>query len=145
MGRNIIRLLNLVLLSFAIVILVSGCGNGKTGSMEQGSAEQGSAYQDIRVEELKMMIDGKEDTILLDVREQYEFDEGHIAGSILIPTGQITRRIVELDKNKTIVVICATGSRSAQVAQYLVKNGFSKVKNLVGGIMSWPYPESIVK
>lgn len=137
MGRNIIWLL-LILLSFTIIILLSGCGNKETDS-----SEQGLAYQDIRAEELKGMIDAKEDIILLDVREQYEFDQGHIAGSILIPTGQITSRINELDKNKTIVVICASGARSAQVAGYLVEQGFAKVKNLVGGIMSWPYPDSI--
>lgn len=139
MGKYTIWLL-LGLLSFAMVILFSGCG-----AKETSSSDQGSAYQDIRAEELKAMIDGKEDIILLDVREQYEFDDGHIAGSILIPTGQISRRINELDKNKTIVVICASGSRSAQVARYLVDNGFTKVKNLVGGIMSWPYPESVIK
>lgn len=140
MERKLIRLIYLVLLSFAMVILISSCANKETDN-----SGQGSAYQDIRAEEVKAMIDGKEAIVLLDVREQYEFDGGHIAGSMLIPIGQITSRINELDKNKTIVVICATGARSGEVSKYLVENGFSQVKNLEGGMMSWPYPESVAK
>lgn len=140
MDRKLFRLLSVFLLALAMVILVSGCANQETGSPEQESA-----FQEIQAEEVKAMIAGKEDIVLLDIREQSDFEQGHLNGSISIPIGQITSRINELDKNKTIVVICYTGASSAQVAGYLVENGFAKVKNLLGGMMSWPSPELVIK
>jgi rhodanese-related sulfurtransferase len=75
--------------------------------------------------------------LLLDVREPWEHDKARIAGSRLVPMGQIQARVAELSKNSEIVAICHHGGRSMQVAMFLEKSGFSKVHNLAGGIDAW--------
>ena len=79
----------------------------------------------------------REKPLLLDVREPWEHDKARIAGSQLVPMGQIQARLAELDEEKDVVAICHHGGRSMQVAMFLEKNGFSKVHNLAGGIDAW--------
>ena len=79
----------------------------------------------------------REAPLLLDVREPWEHDKARIAGSRLVPMGQIQARLAELDDDKEVVAICHHGGRSMQVAAFLEKSGFSKVHNLAGGIDAW--------
>ena len=79
-----------------------------------------------------------EDMTLLDVREDWEIALAPVPTDIVhIPMGQIEGRIAELDPDKETVVICRSGGRSAQVAQFLERRGFGKVFNLSGGILAW--------
>jgi rhodanese-related sulfurtransferase len=75
--------------------------------------------------------------VLLDVREPWEYEKARIAGSQLVPMGEIPARKDEIDSAADIVVICHHGGRSMQVAMFLEKNGFAKVHNLTGGVDSW--------
>jgi len=75
--------------------------------------------------------------VLLDVREPWEFQTCSIAGSRLLPMGEIAARKDELDAQAELVVICHHGGRSMQVAMFLEKSGFAKVHNLAGGVDSW--------
>ena len=75
--------------------------------------------------------------VLLDVREDVELSMAAIDGAMHIPMGQIPARIGELNPDQTIVVMCYTGGRSAQVATYLSQQGFPDVFNLDGGIQAW--------
>lgn len=79
------------------------------------------------------------DIIILDVRTTSEFNTGYIDGAILIPVSQLTQRLGELNTSKTILVYCASGSRSSTAANILITNGFDveKVYNLQGGITAW--------
>jgi sulfur-carrier protein adenylyltransferase/sulfurtransferase len=90
----------------------------------------------ISVEDLKKMLDAKEKFVLLDVREQEEYDTAKIAGSKLIPLGALSGRLAELDKNVPIVVHCHSGGRSNRAAQWLQSQGY-KASNLAGGITAW--------
>ena len=74
---------------------------------------------------------------LLDVREPWEFEKCHLAGSQLVPMRQIPGALNELDQEQEIVVICHHGIRSRAVAAYLANNQFSHVINLSGGIDQW--------
>jgi rhodanese-related sulfurtransferase len=74
---------------------------------------------------------------LLDVREPWEFETCHIAGSRHVPMGEIPSRASEVDPDSEIVVICHHGGRSLQVAMFLEKNGCAKVHNLSGGVDAW--------
>lgn len=74
---------------------------------------------------------------LLDVRENWEFETCHIAGSTLMPMQTIPARIDDLDEDAAIVCICHHGARSLNVAAFLEHHGFSKVSNLTGGIHAW--------
>ena len=75
--------------------------------------------------------------LLLDVREEWEYEVCHIAGSILIPMGQIPTHLEELDKAQEIVVICHHGIRGRHIGMYLEHAGFNNVINLEGGVEQW--------
>ena len=90
----------------------------------------------ISVEELKKKMDAKEAFLLLDVREQDEYDTAKIPGSKLVPLGTLPNRLSELDKKLPIVVHCHSGGRSARATAFLNQQGFSAV-NLAGGITAW--------
>jgi rhodanese-related sulfurtransferase len=72
----------------------------------------------------------------LDVREPYEWDAGHIDGSLHIPVSDIQRRIEELDRVTPIVVVCQVGQRSALVSEFLATKGYD-AHNLEGGLDAW--------
>jgi len=91
---------------------------------------------EISVEELKRRLDTREDIFVLDVREPHEYQICNL-GAPLIPLGQLKSRIGELDPQKHYVVHCRSGKRSAEACAILRSAGFSKVKNLQGGILAW--------
>lgn len=76
------------------------------------------------------------DALVLDVREQFEWDAGHIEGSVHIPMNEIPRRIEELPKDQKVIVVCHLGQRSAHVANFLAQQGY-EVENLDGGLEHW--------
>ena len=75
--------------------------------------------------------------LLLDVREQWEWDKCHFDTARLLPMGQIMANIDSLDKTAEMVIICHHGIRSMQVARYFESIGFERVINLKGGIDAW--------
>ena len=87
--------------------------------------------------ELKRRMDAGEAFALIDVREPFEYEIARINGAKLIPLGEITERLDELNGDQPIVVHCHSGKRSAQAVQLLQASGFSKVYNLEGGIDAW--------
>ena len=91
---------------------------------------------EISVEELKQRLDAKEDLFILDVREPHEYDICNLNGT-LIPLNDLPRRVHELDPGKEMVVHCRSGARSARAVGFLQQAGFTKAKNLAGGILAW--------
>lgn len=89
--------------------------------------------------ELKERLAKGEDIILLDVRQPEEHKEKNIAHSLLIPLNELPDRIDELDdfKGREIVVYCRSGNRSGQAIQFLEASGYTKLKNLKGGMLAW--------
>lgn len=75
--------------------------------------------------------------VLLDVREPWEYQLCHIAGSRPMPMATVPTRLDELDSGTDMVVICHHGGRSAQVAMFLERQGFANVINLEGGVAGW--------
>lgn len=97
-------------------------------------------YQQITQEEAKEMMDTL-DVIVLDVREQEEFDSGNIPGAVLLPVGAITKDtaaavIPELESE--VLVYCRSGNRSKQASEALAALGYTNVYEF-GGINTWPY------
>jgi rhodanese-related sulfurtransferase len=76
-------------------------------------------------------------TYLLDVREDEEWVAGHIAGAVHIPMSGLLPRVAEVPKEGDVVVVCKIGARSAQVVAYLAQQGWTNVRNLDGGVVSW--------
>ena len=97
-------------------------------------------YEQITAEEAKKIMDSGEEYILLDVREQEEFEQGHIPGAILIPYTEIDAKAGEMlpDKDALILVYCRSGRRSKIASESLVNLGYTNVKEF-GGIIDWPY------
>lgn len=96
-----------------------------------------SGVPEIGPREVKQMIDGNQPFLLIDVREPHEFQICRIAGSTLIPLGEIPKRMHELDSASEIVVHCRSGQRSARAVEFLMRAGFQKIHNLKGGILAW--------
>ena len=92
---------------------------------------------EITAPEVKKMMDEKIPFVLVDVREQHEFQICRIPGSILIPLGEVPKRMHELNSADEIVVHCRSGMRSAQAVDFLMKAGFRKIHNLKGGVLAW--------
>ena len=92
---------------------------------------------DTTVKDLKTRIDGKDEVLVLDVREPQEFQICRIPGSTLIPLNDLPQRLAELEGYKDMVVHCKSGVRSAKAVKLLHEAGFSSAKNLRGGILAW--------
>ena len=138
------------IISILLCILLSACGDDSSIGIIGGAdgptsiivAEKGekAMYEQITAEETKKIMDSGEEHIILDTREQDEFDEGHIPGAILIPYTEIENKAEEMlpDKDKLILVYCRSGRRSKIAAESLAKLGYTNVKEF-GGIIDWPY------
>ncbi len=87
--------------------------------------------------QLKERLDKGDKIFLLDVREPWEYSMAKINGAVLIPLGTLPQSLDQLDRNAEIVAHCHHGMRSADATQFLVQQGFTNVKNLVGGIDAW--------
>ena len=80
-----------------------------------------------------------DDALVLDVREDREFQGGHILNAVHIPLGKLAGRLSELEahKGRPVVAVCRSGHRSASACGILRKNGFEQVHNLAGGVLAW--------
>lgn len=120
------RLLSGVLAGLA---LLTGCGGKEMNQFQQ--ITQAEAYQMMQEQEV----------LVLDVREQYEYDSGHIPGAVLLPLGTITQSTAEATipaKDTVLLVHCRSGNRSKQASRILVQLGYTEVYEF-GGITTWPY------
>lgn len=98
-------------------------------------------FANISVQQAKKMIDANDYGLILDVRTTEEFtgELGHIEGAVLIPVQELKNRIKEIEKykDKKILIVCHSGVRSRKAGDILAQNGFSKVYNVVEGMMGW--------
>jgi molybdopterin/thiamine biosynthesis adenylyltransferase/rhodanese-related sulfurtransferase len=107
------------------------------GVRGQEAPPPAAAEGDATVEELKQRLDRHEPIFILDVRNPEEFEICRIPGSVLLPLPQLPQRFGELDKNRDMIVHCKSGMRSAKAIQFLRQQGFTKLRNLKGGILAW--------
>ena len=115
------------------VMLLTACGQDKENN-------QGAVYVNITAEEAKRIMDSEEGYIILDVRTQEEYDQGHIPGAILISHEEIAEKAEKVltDKDQLILVYCRSGRRSKIAAEAWVELGYTNIKEF-GGIIDWPY------
>ena len=119
-----------ILLLLLLLMLLAGCGKSTTDG----------SYQQITQEAAKEMMDAQE-VIILDVREQNEYDSGHTPGAVLLPVGTIdenTAAQVIPEKDSTVLVYCRSGNRSKTASSELAKLGYANIYEF-GGINTWPY------
>lgn len=109
------------------------CGLPPTEAVEEEVLDE----HDITPVQLKAMLDENPDLFVLDVREPFELEICRIDGSWEIPLGQLPQRYAEVPKDRDVVVHCKMGGRSAQAVEFLQSRGYTRVKNLAGGILRW--------
>ncbi|GAB4183651.1 MAG: rhodanese-like domain-containing protein [Roseiflexaceae bacterium] len=119
----------LCLLAFVLVLIgISGCSG----------ATSGPGFGTISVNDLQAKIARGDSFVLLDVRTPEEFSgDGHVEGAMLIPVQQLGQRMNELPKEQEIVCICRSGNRSTTACAQLAQAGFTKLKNVSGGMIAW--------
>lgn len=93
--------------------------------------------RDIEPRELRGLLESSNHPVVIDVREPWEFAQGHVPGARLIPLGEFARQVDALDPKQPVAVICATGSRSQSAAALLGQKGFETVYNIIGGTLGW--------
>lgn len=91
----------------------------------------------ITPKELKTRLDKGDKLVLMDVREPWEFALAKLDGSVLIPLATLPQSLDKLDRQAEIIAYCHHGMRSADATGLLLQQGFSNVKNLIGGIDAW--------
>lgn len=114
-----------------MIMILGGCGTEK---QERG-------YQQITAEEAKTMMEEQADAVILDVREQDEYDEKHIPGAVLLPVGTIDEETAAAaipQKDTVVLVYCRSGNRSKTASTALAGLGYTQVYEF-GGINDWPY------
>lgn len=131
----------LSILMLALIILTA-CGQTEktdAGHQENESKKE-EAYMNITAEEAKKIMDTESGYVILDVRSQEEYDEGHIPGAVLLPDTEIAEKAEECltDKEQQILVYCRSGRRSKKAATELAGMGYTNVKEF-GGILDWTY------
>ncbi len=118
---------------FLILIFLTACGQNEKNDQE-------ATYLNITAEEAKTIMDTQEGYVILDVRTQAEYDQGHIPGVIVIPDTEVKAKAEEMlpDKEQLILVYCRSGRRSKNAAQILAELGYTNIREF-GGIIDWPY------
>lgn len=114
-------------------LLLTACGKEKETSRE-------AVYVNITAQEARQIMDSEEDYLILDVRTQDEYNEGHIPGAIVICHEEIAEKADEMlpDKEQLILVYCRSGRRSKIAAETLAELGYTNIREF-GGILDWPY------
>ena len=116
-----------------------------TACTGQPDRPRAGANQQVEVTQLGPNVDvatvngllGRDDVVILDVREQSEYDAGHIPGVTLIPLNDVPNRLNDIPKDKPVIVTCRSGNRSGQATDFLRQQGYTNVHNMTGGINAW--------
>ena len=133
----------IILLALAIITVATvfaGCTQKTVNEQTEATQVNIGTYYQIPQDEAKRIMDEESDYIIVDAREQSEYDEGHIKGAIVIPYTEIEQKAEEMlpDKEQLILVYCRSGRRSKIAAQSLANMGYTNVKEF-GGIIDWQY------
>lgn len=121
------------LITLSAVLALTGCAG-------QPGQEESIMPNLITASEAKQMLDEQQGYVLLDVRTEQEYAEGHIPGALLIPNTELSEKAADLlpDKEQMILVYCRTGRRSATAARMLHEKGYKNIYDF-GGLTEWPY------
>jgi len=128
--------------------LLTGCSSPKQEPATAPPAESKAPAQpitDITVDDLLKRVQAGEKLMIIDVREQNEWDEGHIEGATLMPLGNIDKQITSVAKDQEVILICRSGNRSYQAARLLADMGYTNIKNVAGGMNAWSKIGPVVK
>jgi phage shock protein E len=122
-----------------LVLALVGCGvQANTSAPAADGGASKSLYLPVHVDAATVNnVRNRDDIVLIDVREDREYAEGHIPGAVLIPFDQIPNRLNEIPQDKTVIAVCRSGNRSSQVISFLSQQGFNNIHNMQGGMLAW--------
>jgi rhodanese-related sulfurtransferase len=123
-----------VAIGLIAVFLMAGCASTPVSSAPERSS-RGALAATVSVAEAAALRD--DGAFMLDVREPAEWVDGHIPGATLIPLGELPSRLDEVPGDRSIVVVCRSGNRSAAGRDILLEAGFASVTSLDGGMTDW--------
>ena len=135
----------IVVSSLFLLAILTGCSQNQPAAAP-AAAEQASAPAAAQAPlalgpdvDVKTVADVKDrdDVLVLDVREDWEYNEKHIPGVLWMPMNTVPNRLSEIPKDKEVIVTCRSGNRSGQVVDFLREQGFTNVHNMTGGIVAW--------
>lgn len=133
--------MKLLLPLLVLILLLVACGAAKNDTAVAPAENVAApALADLEPEvsvQTVNEIQNRDDVYVIDVREQFEYDEKHIPGVTLLPMSEIESRLDEIPTDKTVIVTCRSGNRSGQVATFLQQNGYDNIHNMQGGIVAW--------
>ena len=136
---------HIVVSSLFLLAILTGCSQNQPAAAP-AAAEQASAPAAAQAPlalgpdvDVKTVADVKDrdDVLVLDVREDWEYNEKHIPGVLWMPMNTVPNRLSEIPKDKEVIVTCRSGNRSGQVVDFLREQGFTNVHNMTGGIVAW--------
>ena len=127
-----------LIVALLAILILGGCSApaAAPAATEAQTIDVASLPRDVDVQTTAALRE-QPDVMILDVREQDEWDAGHIPGAVFMPMGQVPDRLSEISKDKTVIVQCRSGNRSSQVTDFLVQQGFTNVHNMSGGLKAW--------
>lgn len=126
----------LMILAILLLALLVACGSNDANSDLVDSIDITNLPDTVNVETVASIKESP-DVFVIDVREQWEYDEGHIPGVTLIPMGEVSSRLSEIPTDQEVIVTCRSGNRSGQITDYLREQGYDNVHNMAGGILAW--------
>ena len=127
-----------LIVALLAILILGGCSApaAAPAATEAQTIDVASLPRDVDVQTTAALRE-QPDVMILDVREQDEWDAGHIPGAVFMPMGQVPDRLSEIPKDKTVIVQCRSGNRSSQVTDFLIQQGFTNVHNMSGGLNAW--------
>ncbi len=141
------RLTLIMTLLILATVALAGCGGSSAPAAVAAAPAAPAAQAQAQLEALTLPVDinaaktneirGRDDVVIVDVREDWEYAEGHVPGAVLIPLGELSARLDEIPKDKTVVAVCRSGNRSNQATSFLRGQGFDNVHNMTGGMNDW--------
>lgn len=120
-------------LLLGVLFILAACGGA---SDPDSTVAVETLPADVTVQQVAALADQPGVTVL-DVREPWEYEEGHIPGVTLIPMGEVAARLDEIPRDQPVIVTCRSGNRSGQIATFLRDQGYDNIHNMTGGILAW--------
>jgi rhodanese-related sulfurtransferase len=125
-----------MLLIVGVILILAACGSQPAAVVAVAKIDLSNLPVEVDVA-TAAALQKQPDVVLIDVREQSEYDAGHIPGVTLIPMADVATRLSEIPQDKTVIVTCRSGRRSGEITEYLRQQGYDKVHNMQGGILAW--------
>ena len=133
-------LLLAAVICFGVAVLkFAGSRSRAAGKQDTAPAKKREPWSTVPIQEAESLLEA-EDAILLDVRTQEEYDQGHLPGAVCLPVETLMDGDLSVllpDKQAPLVLYCRTGARSADAAQVLSELGYTDITDLAGGLLAW--------